>query len=127
MIETFVEVKLNNEENFLKIRETLSRIGIASNKDKKLYQSCHILHKQGKYYITHFKEMFLLDGKPSNFSSEDRDRRDAIAQLLEDWGLVKIITKIEKKDFASQKIKILPFSEKGDWSLITKYSIGKKK
>lgn len=129
VIETLLEIKLGEEDDFLKVRETLTRIGVASRKDKTLYQSCHILHKQGKFYIVHFKEMFALDGKDSNFSDEDRGRRNTIAKLLEDWGLVKIA---DPNRFASPKatmnqIKIIPHKEKAEWTLVTKYAIGKKK
>jgi hypothetical protein len=128
-IDTLLEVKLGEEDDFLKVRETLSRIGVASRKDKTLYQSCHILHKQGKFYIVHFKEMFALDGKPSNFSDEDRGRRNTIAKLLEDWGLVKIVDpiKFSTPKAAMNQIKILPHKEKDEWTLVTKYAIGKKK
>lgn len=129
IIDTLLEVKLGEEDDFLKVRETLSRIGVASRKDKTLYQSCHILHKQGKFYIVHFKEMFALDGKPSNFSDEDKGRRNTIAKLLEDWGLVKIVDseKFSSPKAAMNQIKILPHKEKDEWTLITKYAIGKKK
>lgn len=128
-IDTLLEVKLGEEDDFLKVRETLSRIGVASRKDKTLYQSCHILHKQGKFYIVHFKEMFALDGKPSNFSDEDTGRRNTIAKLLEDWGLVKIVDpeRFSAPKAAMNQIKILPHKEKDEWTLITKYAIGKKK
>lgn len=124
-----VEIRLGEEEDFLKIRETLTRIGIASKKDKILYQSCHILHKQGRYVILHFKELFALDGKPSNFSDEDKGRRNAITKLLEDWSLVKIEDPNQvKSPIASlSQIKILPHKEKSDWELIPKYSIGRRK
>jgi len=128
LVEALVEVELPNEESFLKIKETLTRIGIASRKDRKLYQSCHILHKQGKYYIVHFKELFMLDGKINNFSEEDEARRNTIVNLLEEWGLVKVVG--EKKGQAPaplSQIKILPYKEKGDWELVAKYSIGKKR
>jgi hypothetical protein len=124
-----VEVTLGEKDDFLKVRETLTRIGVASKKDRILYQSCHILHKQGRYYIVHFKELFALDGKPSDISENDLSRRNAIAKLLEDWGLVKIINR-DKADnpppiFLSQ-IKILSHKEKDDWELVPKYNIGKK-
>lgn len=123
-----VEVKLNQPDDFLKVRETLTRIGIASKVDKKLYQSCHILHKQGKYYITHFKELFLLDGKESNFSENDSQRRNRIAKLLEEWGLVTLVKEIPDVDMAPiSQIKIIPHKEKNDWMLETKYTIGNKK
>ncbi len=127
-IDTLLEVKLGEEDDFLKVRETLTRIGVASRKDKTLYQSCHILHKQGKFYIVHFKEMFALDGKPTNFSDEDRGRRNTIAKLLEDWGLIKIVEPDMFNDPKANmnQIKILPHKEKDDWILVTKYAIGKK-
>jgi len=122
-------VTLPNEEDFLKIKETLTRIGVASKKDRKLYQSCHILHKQGRYVILHFKELFELDGKASNFSDEDKGRRNTIAKLLEDWDLIKIVEpEAVKKPIATlNQIKILPHKEKNDWSLVAKYSIGRNK
>ena len=124
----FVEVSLNEQDDFLKVRETLTRIGVSSRKEKVLYQSCHILHKQGKYYITHFKELFALDGKPSNISENDIQRRNAIANLLEEWGLVTILNKELMKDNIAplHQVKIISFKEKNDWQLITKYNIGKK-
>jgi hypothetical protein len=124
-----VEVKLNESDDFLKIRETLSRIGIASKKDKTLYQSCHILHKQGKYYITHFKELFLLDGKKSDFTEEDRARRNTISNLLHDWELLDLVdeTKSASPTASLSQIKIISHKEKNDWTLITKYTIGKAK
>lgn len=129
VIESLLEVKLGEEDDFLKIRETLTRIGVASRKDKTLYQSCHILHKQGRFYIVHFKEMFALDGKPTNFSDEDKGRRNMIAKLLEDWGLLKIVSpeKARAPITPLNQIKILPHKEKNDWTLVTKYAIGKKK
>lgn len=129
IVDTLLEVKLGEEDDFLKVRETLTRIGVASRKDKTLYQSCHILHKQGKFYIVHFKEMFALDGKQSNFSDEDKGRRNTIAGLLEDWGLVKIVEpdKFQVPKAALNQIKILPHKEKNEWTLVTKYAIGKKK
>jgi hypothetical protein len=124
-----VEVTLGEKDDFLKVRETLTRIGVASKKDRILYQSCHILHKQGKYYIVHFKELFALDGKPTDLSENDLSRRNAIAQLLEDWGLVKIVNRKQVETpppiFLSQ-IKILSHKEKDDWDLVPKYNIGKK-
>jgi hypothetical protein len=124
-----VEVTLGEKDDFLKVRETLTRIGVASKKDRILYQSCHILHKQGKYYIVHFKELFALDGKPTDLSENDLSRRNAIAQLLEDWGLVKIVNRKQVENpppiFLSQ-IKILSHKEKDDWDLVPKYNIGKK-
>jgi len=124
-----VEVKLNESDDFLKIRETLSRIGIASKKDKTLYQSCHILHKQGKYYITHFKELFLLDGKKSDFTEEDRARRNTISNLLHDWELLNLVdeSKTSSPTASLSQIKIISHKEKNDWTLITKYTIGKAK
>ncbi len=124
----FIEVTLNEQDDFLKVRETLTRIGVSSRKEKVLYQSCHILHKQGKYYITHFKELFALDGKPSNISENDIQRRNAIANLLEEWGLVTIQNKELMKDNIAplHQVKIISFKEKNDWQLITKYNIGKK-
>jgi hypothetical protein len=124
----FIEVTLNEQDDFLKVRETLTRIGVSSRKEKVLYQSCHILHKQGKYYITHFKELFALDGKPSNISENDIQRRNAIANLLEEWGLVKILNPQLMTDNIAplHQVKIISFKEKDDWSLITKYNIGKK-
>ena len=124
----FIEVVLNEQDDFLKVRETLTRIGVSSRKEKVLYQSCHILHKQGKYYITHFKELFALDGKPSNISENDIQRRNAIANLLEEWGLVKILNPQLMTDNMAplHQVKIISFKEKEDWELITKYNIGKK-
>ena len=125
----FVEVRLKQEDDFLKVRETLTRIGVSSRKERILYQSCHILHKQGKYYIVHFKELFALDGKPSNISDNDVQRRNTIANLLEQWGLVKIMNpQIVRDNMAPiHQIKIISFKEKDDWELVTKYNIGKKK
>jgi hypothetical protein len=124
----FVEVVLTEQDDFLKVRETLTRIGVSSRKEKVLYQSCHILHKQGKYYIVHFKELFALDGKPSNISENDIQRRNAIAVLLEEWGLVKIINPNILTDNIAplHQIKIISFKEKDEWDLIAKYNIGKK-
>ena len=120
-----LEVSLNDSEDFLKVRETLSRIGVASKKEKVLYQSCHILHKKGRYFITHFKELFALDGKEADFQDNDLQRRNTIAKLLQDWGLVSILTEVE--DYAPlSQIKIISFKEKGEWELIPKYNIGKK-
>jgi len=124
-IDDMVEVKLKEDDDFLKVKETLTRIGIASRKEKKLFQSCHILHKQGKYYIVHFKELFALDGKPTNISINDFERRNTIAGLLEDWDLVEIIGDSEQRAPLSQ-IKVLSYREKDDWILETKYNIGKK-
>jgi len=121
-----LEVGLSESDDFLKVRETLSRIGVASRKERKLYQSCHILHKQGRYFIVHFKELFALDGKPTNISINDIERRNTIAKLLEDWGLVSMIGNSEPRAPLSQ-IKVLSFREKDDWDLETKYNIGTKK
>ena len=123
-----IEVTLNEPDDFLKVRETLTRIGVASRKEKKIYQSCHILHKQGKYYIVHFKELFALDGKKANLSLNDVQRRNRIVQLLGDWGLVTINSKESIADVAPlSQIKVLAYREKGDWTLESKYNIGKKK
>ena len=124
--EQMLEVSLKEPDDFLKIRETLSRIGVASRKERKLYQSCHILHKQGKYYIVHFKELFALDGKLTNLSENDIARRNTIANLLREWGLVEVIGKSEHVAPLSQ-IKIISFKEKDEWLLETKYNIGGKK
>ena len=126
--ESMIEVGLREPDDFLKVRETLTRIGVASRKEKKLYQSCHILHKQGKYYIVHFKELFALDGKKANLSLNDVQRRNRIVQLLGDWGLVSINSKESIADVAPlSQIKVLSYKEKGDWTLESKYNIGKKK
>ena len=124
----FVEVSLKHEDDFLKVRETLTRIGVSSRKERVLYQSCHILHKQGKYYIVHFKELFALDGKLSTITENDIQRRNAIANLLEEWGLLKIVNPAILKDNMApiHQIKIISFKEKDDWELIAKYNIGKK-
>lgn len=124
----FIEVVFNEPDDFLKVRETLTRIGVSSRKEKVLYQSCHILHKQGHYYIVHFKELFALDGKPSNISENDIQRRNAIAKLLEEWGLIKILSpKLLEDNIAPlHQIKIIAFKEKDEWNLIAKYNIGKK-
>lgn len=129
VIDSLIKVELEQQEDFLKIKETLTRIGVASKKDKTLYQSCHILHKQGSYYIVHFKELFMLDGKPSNFSDEDRLRRNTIATLLEQWGLLKINTKdnLEQGLAPISQIKILSHKEKDEWELVAKYNIGRKR
>ena len=124
--EKMLEVQLKEPDDFLKVRETLSRIGGASRKEKKLYQSCHILHKQGRYFIVHFKELFALDGKNTNLTINDISRRNTIAKLLNDWGLIDIISELGEVAPLSQ-IKVLSFSEKNDWLLETKYNIGKKK
>ena len=122
-----VEVTLNEPDDFLKVRETLTRIGVASRKEKKLYQSCHILHKQGKYYIVHFKELFALDGKHANLTANDVQRRNRIARLLADWGLISVV-KAEAVEMVAplNQIKVLSFKDKGDWILEQKYNIGKK-
>jgi len=126
--ESMIEVGLREPDDFLKVRETLTRIGVASRKEKKLYQSCHILHKQGKYYIVHFKELFALDGKKANLSLNDVQRRNRIVQLLGDWGLVSVNSKEGIADVAPlSQIKVLAYKEKGDWTLESKYNIGKKK
>ena len=126
--ESMIEVGLSEPDDFLKVRETLTRIGVASRKEKKLYQSCHILHKQGKYYIVHFKELFALDGKKANLSLNDVQRRNRIVQLLGDWGLVSINVKESIADVAPlSQIKVLAYKEKNDWTLESKYNIGKKK
>jgi len=129
ILDSLVEVKIAEQEDFLKIKETLTRIGVASRKEKKLYQSCHILHKQSKYYIVHFKELFALDGKPSNFSDEDKGRRNTIAKLLEDWGLIKVVDEasIDNPKTPMSQIKILTHKEKDGWELVAKYNIGRKK
>ena len=121
-----LEVGLDEPDDFLKVRETLSRIGVASRKENKLYQSCHILHKQGRYYIVHFKELFALDGKPTNITANDLERRNTIASLLRDWGLICIIGECGEKAPLSQ-IKIISYKEKDDWILETKYNFGSKK
>ena len=129
LLDSLIEVKIAEEEDFLKIKETLTRIGVASRKEKKLYQSCHIFHKQGKYYIVHFKEMFTIDGKPSNFSDEDKGRRNKIIQLLQEWGLLKVIEteRIEDPLASMSQIKIINHKEKDDWTLEAKYNMGRKK
>ena len=125
---SMVEVRLKQPDDFLKVRETLTRIGVASRNERKLYQSCHILHKQGRYYIVHFKELFLLDGKNSDFSDNDLQRRNRITKLLSDWGLVDVVNEQLIEDASSiSQIKILPHKEKAEWELIPKYSIGSKK
>ncbi len=123
-----VEVTLNEPDDFLKVRETLTRIGVASRKEKKIYQSCHILHKQGKYYIVHFKELFALDGKKTNLSVNDIQRRNRIIQLLSDWGLIEVVNAEAIADIAPlNQIKVLAFKEKDEWTLESKYNIGRKK
>lgn len=125
---SMLEVTLNSPDDFLKVKETLTRIGVASKKEKKLYQSCHILHKQGRYFITHFKELFCLDGKYSSITLEDIERRNAIATLLEEWELLKLVNKpaVNTHEVIA-KIKVIPFKEKNDWILEPKYNIGKKR
>jgi hypothetical protein len=128
MLESMIEVNLKNDDDFLKIRETLTRIGVASHKNKTIYQSCHILHKQGRYYIVHFKELFALDGKPSNFGEDDISRRNTIVNLLAEWGLVAPVNASKSKEPVAplNQIKVLPFKEKDEWNLEAKYNIGKK-
>lgn len=129
VLNSLVEVNLGEEEDFLKIKETLTRIGVASRKEKKLFQSCHILHKQGKYYIVHFKEMFALDGKTTNFSEEDRGRRNRIVGLLQDWGLLKAVNEdtIKSPLASMSQIKIINHKDKNDWVLEAKYNMGRKR
>ena len=125
--EKMLEVQLKEPDDFLKVRETLTRIGVASRKDKKLFQSCHILHKQGRYFITHFKELFALDGKEANLTENDIERRNTIAQLLGDWGLIAIVnTEVAENKAPLSQIKVLSFKEKDEWDLQAKYNIGKK-
>ena len=126
-IDSLIEVLLKEPDDFLKVKETLTRIGIASRKTKILYQSCHILHKQGKYYIVHFKELFALDGKPTDFSDSDEGRRNTIVNLLAEWGLIKIANPDKTKEPATplSQIKVLPYKEKNEWELVTKYNIGR--
>ena len=127
-IDQMIEVTLNEPDDFLKVRETLTRIGVASRKEKKIYQSCHILHKQGRYYIVHFKELFALDGKRANLTQNDVQRRNRIIQLLSDWGLITIMNVSKITDIAPlNQIKVLAYKEKHEWILETKYNIGKKK
>ncbi len=127
MIDTLIEIGLEQPDDFLKVKETLTRMGVASRKERKLFQSCHILHKQGKYYIVHFKELFALDGKPTDFSENDEARRNAITNLLQEWGLVSIVSGNTLENIAPlSQIKILPYAEKEEWELIPKYNIGKK-
>ena len=123
---SMLEITLNEPDDFLKVRETLTSIGVASRQDKKLYQSCHILHKQGRYFIVHFKELFLLDGKKSNFETNDVARRNTISTLLSDWGLIKFVKKEELQMAPLRQIKIIPFKEKSAWELCPKYNIGNK-
>ena len=124
-IEDMIEVRLKEDDDFLKVKETLTRIGIASRREKKLFQSCHILHKQGKYYIVHFKELFALDGKPTNISENDLERRNTVVNLLNEWDLVEIVVPEKAQPTTSiRQMKILPFSEKAEWDLQAKYTIG---
>jgi phage terminase large subunit-like protein len=129
LLDKLVEVKIGEEEDFLKIKETLMRIGVASRKEKTLYQSCHIFHKQGRYYIVHFKEMFAIDGKPSNFTEEDKGRRNKIIELLQDWGLIRVVEqqKIKEPLAPISQIKIINHKEKSEWNLEVKYNMGRKK
>ena len=129
LIKSMIEVTLKEQEDFLKVRETLTRIGVASRKDKTLYQSCHILHKQGKYYIVHFKELFALDGKPTDFSDEDKGRRNTISNLLAEWGLVEIVDPNSTTEYIAplSQIKIIAHKEKEEWTLVAKYNIGRKR
>ena len=128
-IEDLLEVTLKDEDDFLKVKETLTRIGVASRKDKTLYQSCHILHKRGKYYIVHFKELFALDGKNTDFEDNDLGRRNTIARLLEEWGLIEIVREeqVEAPLAPLSQIKIISYREKDEWELTAKYNIGKKR
>ena len=127
-VDELIEVVLAKEENFLKVKETLTRIGVASKKDRILYQSCHILHKQGKYYLVHFKELFKLDGKPANFDEKDIARRNTIATLLQEWGLIKLVNPQAVLEPTSplNQIKVLSFKEKPEWKLVPKYNLGRK-
>lgn len=128
-LEELIQVVLNEPDDFLKVKETLSRIGVASKKEKTLYQSCHILHKQGKYYIVHFKELFLLDGKKSDFDDEDKARRNTIANLLHEWNLCDLVNPSKSKEPVAplSQVKIISHKEKSDWTLVAKYNIGKKR
>jgi hypothetical protein len=128
-VETLLEITLKQDDDFLKVRETLTRIGVASRKDKRLYQSCHILHKKGKYYIVHFKELFSLDGKPTDFDESDLGRRNTIANLLAEWGLVQLVNKQRSEAPVAplSQIKVISYGERNEWDLVTKYSIGNKK
>ena len=127
--ENMVECTLENPDDFLKVRETLTRIGVASRKDKTLYQSCHILHKQGRYFIVHFKELFALDGKPTNFSENDQARRNTVANLLTEWGLIQLVNPNDTEELTVplNQLKILSFKEKDQWDLVAKYNIGSKR
>lgn len=126
--DSIVEIKLKTEEDFLKVRETLTRIGVASARDRKLYQSCHILHKQGRYYIVHFKELFVLDGKPSTLTDDDIGRRNTITNLICEWGLVEIVDKqkTEAPVAPMSQVKVIPYRDKDQWELVAKYNIGRK-
>jgi hypothetical protein len=128
-VDSLIEVLLTSEEDFLKIKETLTRIGVASRKDRKLFQSCHILHKQGKYYIVHFKELFALDGKPSNFSEDDVARRNTIVNLLAEWELIKLVNPQKSSEPVApfSQVKVITHKEKDEWELVAKYNIGKKR
>jgi hypothetical protein len=128
IVDELIEVTLKQQDDFLKVRETLTRIGVASRKDNRLYQSCHILHKQGRYYIVHFKELFLLDGKPSSFSEDDRGRRNTIVDLLQQWGLIVVCNPDTIRDPVAplSQIKVLSYRDRNLWELVTKYNIGKK-
>jgi hypothetical protein len=129
VVESLVEVTLVDPQNFLKVKETLTRIGVASKRDNTLFQSCHILHKRGKYYIVHFKEMFLLDGKEANFDEVDKGRRNTITRLLEEWGLIDVVDpeRIQEPTLSVSDIKIIPFGQKSQWNLVQKYTIGGKR
>jgi hypothetical protein len=128
LVENLIEVRLKEDDDFLKVRETLTRIGVASKKTNTLFQSCHILHKQGRYYIVHFKELFDLDGKPTDFSEEDKQRRNTITTLLSDWGLVEVVKADNILDtIPVSRLKIIPFNQKDQWELVAKYNIGKKR
>lgn len=128
-LDDFVEVRLPDPQAFLKVKETLTRIGVASKKDKTLYQSCHILHKQGRYYLVHFKEMFMLDGKATDFSDEDKGRRNTITNLLSEWGLLTIVEPSKSREPLTpmNRIKIISYQEKNEWNLVQKYTLGKKR
>lgn len=128
VVDQLIEVRLAKEDDFLKVKETLTRIGVASKRDMKLYQSCHILHKQGRYYIVHFKELFALDGKPSSISEEDYGRRNTIVKLLDEWGLVESVTPVTALEPLTplSQIKVIPHKEKNQWELVAKYNIGRK-
>jgi len=129
ILDSLIEVRIAEEEDFLKVKESLTRIGIASRQEKKLLQSCHILHKQGRYFIVHFKELFIIDGKPSNFSEEDKGRRNTIVNLLAQWGLISLVDEVKSKSpiCPISQIKIIKHTEKADWILEAKYNIGRKK